>query len=71
MIDYRPITNGDGHWIGVGGVVPGEEDRGVQILSMFTYEKILKMNSILEIRRKLLPDETREEALDWMVQYYY
>lgn len=72
MIEYRPITNKRGNWIGIGCVVAGEEDRGIQITRMFTHEKILIMAKRVEglmLSKDLTKAEAIQRLVDDMAEY--
>ena len=57
-----PIYNKDRDLIGLGYIVEGEEDRGVQVRRMFTHDRIQSLKDEVELRLKIYVT-TKEEAI--------
>ena len=51
--DPVPIYNKDGDLIGIGYLVEGEEDRGIQVRRMFTHDRIESFKKEVELHNKL------------------
>lgn len=62
MTDTIPIYNADHDLIGFGYIIEGEEDRGIQIRRMFTYEKIKAVKKEVELYAKA-NSVTKEESI--------
>lgn len=62
MTDIIPIYNGDHDLSGLGYIIAGEEDRGIQIKRMFTHEKIQALKKEVELYAKE-NSVTKEEAI--------
>lgn len=62
MTDIIPIYNGDHDLSGLGYILEGEEDRGIQIKRMFTHEKIQDLKKEVELYAKE-NSVTKEEAI--------
>lgn len=57
-----PIYNKDRDLIGLGYIIEGEEDRGVQVRRMFTHDRIQSLKDEVELRLKIYVT-TKEEAI--------
>lgn len=60
--DIIPIYNKDRDLIGLGYIIEGEEDRGIQVKRMFTHDKIQSLKDEVELRLKIYVT-TKEEAI--------
>lgn len=60
--DPVPIYNKDRDLIGLGYIIEGEEDRGVQVRRMFTHDRIQSLKDEVELRLKIYVT-TKEEAI--------
>lgn len=67
MTDIIPIYNGDHDLSGLGYILEGEEDRGIQIKRMFTHEKIQAVKEEVELFMQLT-ESTKEEAIMRLVR---
>lgn len=57
-----PIYNKDRDLVGLGYIIEGEEDRGIQVRRMFTHDRIQSLKEEVELRLKLYVT-TKEEAI--------
>ena len=57
-----PIYNKDRDLIGLGYIIEGEEDRGIQVRRMFTHDRIQSLKDEVELRLKIYVT-TKEEAI--------
>lgn len=57
-----PIYNKDRDLAGIGYIIQGEEDRGIQVRRMFTHYRIQSLKEEVELRIKLKV-VTKEEAI--------
>ena len=60
--DAVPIYNKDRDLVGLGYIIQGEEDRGIQVRRMFTHYRIQSLKDEVELRVKLNV-VTKEEAI--------
>lgn len=60
--DAVPIYNKDRDLIGLGYIIEGEEDRGIQVRRMFTHEKIQSLKEEVALFMQLT-ETTKEEAI--------
>lgn len=62
MTNTVPIYNVDHDLIGVGYIVEGEEDLGIRVKHMFSYEKIQSLKDQVALFMQLTAT-TKEEAI--------
>lgn len=60
--DAIPIYNKNRDLVGLGYIVEGEEDRGIQVKRMFTHDRIQSLKDEVELRLKIYVT-TKEEAI--------
>lgn len=60
--DAVPIYNKDRDLVGLGYIVEGEEDRGIQVRRMFTHDRVQSLKDQVDLYIKLT-GYTKEEAI--------
>ena len=60
--DVVPIYNKDRDLVGLGYIIEGEEDRGIQVKRMFTHDRIQSLKEEVELHMKVSVT-TKEEVI--------